>query len=87
MNFRKREVQSLLVKLEDKVILSLVRDPGENKIIVWAHKEDETDSQALGIENINLKTGEVYTQRLNLPKDQMYLISVKEILEIQTGEM
>lgn len=80
MNFRKREVQSLLVKLEDKIILSLASDPSENKLIVWAHKEDETNSQALGIENINLKTGEVYTQRLNLPKDQMYLISVKEIL-------
>lgn len=87
MNFRKREVTSIHVSQNKELIFQAVAEKNKVRVTVWAHKEDETDSQALGIEQVNLHTGEVMTQRINLPVNEFYVISVKELLVIDQSKL
>lgn len=84
MQFKKRQVKSILIKKNTTVIYTANADE-TCLITVFAHEDDETNSQLLGIEMVNTKTGEVITQHINLPVTDMYIVSVKEILDVETG--
>lgn len=83
MRFAKRQVKSIMIK-KDREVIYMAEADTENKILtVFAHEDDETNSQLLGIESVNKLTGEVCTQRINLPITDMYMVSVIEILAIE----
>lgn len=82
MNFAKRQVTGIIIQRNGQTIYSA--DATDTKLLtIFAHQDDDTGSQLLGIEGVDKVTGEVITQRINLPTSDMYLVSIKEILLIQ----
>ena len=82
MRFAKRQVKSVCVKNDNNVVYITTAD-ATTMVTVFAHEDEVTASQLLGIEVVNKLTGEVTTQRINLPIEDMYIVSIVEILEIQ----
>lgn len=82
MNFAKRQVKAILIQRNGETIYT--SETTETMMLsIFAHQDDDTGSQLLGIEGVDKATGEVITQRINLPTSDMYLVSIKEILLIQ----
>jgi hypothetical protein len=84
MKFKKRQVDSIRI-MKGRESVYLAEKTANTLVTVFAHEDDETNCQLLGIELVNTKTGEVITQRINLPVTDMYIVSVKEILDVETG--
>lgn len=83
MRFAKRQVQSILIKRGQEVIYAASTEGGKKILTIFAHEDEETNSQLLGIVHVDTATGEVCTQRINLPITDMYLVSIIEILAIE----
>lgn len=82
MRFAKRQVKSVQISCKTEMIYNVNADAA-TMVAVFAHEAEVTASQLLGIEIVNKVTGEVTTQRINLPIEDMYIVSITEILEIQ----
>lgn len=82
MRFGKREICKIQIKQGREIIYDC-QGTDKIKLYVFAHKDEETCSQLLGLEVIDKATGEVVTQRFNLPVTEMYIVSIKEILAIE----
>jgi hypothetical protein len=81
MNFRKREVASICLLIERDVVCNI--KAGENeRLTVWAHKDEELGNQSFNVEYCNLLTGELETSAYNIPADVAYTLRTKELMLI-----
>lgn len=82
MNFRKRELAGILLKVENEVVLN-IQDTKDSTLVVYAHKDDQLGNQVIGVELCNTLTGELETSQYNIPSDVLYVLRTKELMLIE----
>lgn len=82
MRFAKRLVELIQIK-EGREVTFIERATDTKLVTVFAHEDEQTGSQLIGVESVDKVTGEVVSQRINLPVETKYILTIKEVLEVQ----
>lgn len=84
MRFGRRQVKRIIIKLVNPLELLLDMEAKQDcTLTVYAHKDNETETQIFGIERCNTVTGELSTRQIQLAITDSHYVELVEQLEVE----